>query len=133
MTNNQIILDTEAALRTLAEDVTAIRPGECLLCYVWRMLEFGCRGLHWATRYRDERAPRDSALEERLGQRGGFCDCEIFVNGYEPAPQLWTAPMEVEEDGVEWLEDMHPPEEMPPCRGAARVSTKACNHWVVRR
>ncbi|WP_425464517.1 DUF2695 domain-containing protein [Nocardioides eburneiflavus] len=39
---------------------------------------FGCcTTLRFATRYRDLRAPRAVGLERRLGDRGGFCDCEI--------------------------------------------------------
>ena len=79
---DDVISETEDELRRAAADLTAVRPAECLLCYVHRMLELGCTGLRWAQRYRDLRAPRATALERRLGQRGGFCDCEIFLNGY---------------------------------------------------
>lgn len=43
----------EIELRELSRLMTDPREGECLLCYVYRMLgEFNCSGLHWATRYR---------------------------------------------------------------------------------
>ncbi|MEZ5127877.1 MAG: DUF2695 domain-containing protein [Micropruina glycogenica] len=59
---------------------------ECVLCYVYRMIgEFGCDcRLRFATHYRDVRAV-PTGLERRLGQTGGYCDCEIFLNGYELA------------------------------------------------
>ena len=67
MTAENLITDTEDALRELASTLTEVREGECLLCYVYRMLEFGCTGFRWAGRYRDVRAPRATGLERRLG------------------------------------------------------------------
>jgi hypothetical protein len=62
-------------------------PGECVLCYVHRMVTaFGCDGtLRWALRWRDRRAPRAVRLEARLTARGAHCDCELFSNGWQPA------------------------------------------------
>ena len=52
----------------------------------YRMLDSGCDGsLRWALRWRDVRAPRLRGLVGGLQARGGFCDCEIFLNGWEPA------------------------------------------------
>lgn len=133
MTNDQIVIDAEVEIKELAAELIEIRPGECLLCYVWRMLEFGCVGLRWAKRYRDIRAPRARALERRLGQRGGFCDCEIFMNAYQPAPHLWIVPEPVDDEDVDWEDDASPPEEMPPCEGAAPGSTKPCGLWTPHR
>jgi len=48
---------------------------------------------------RDVTAPRATALEQRLGDLGGFCDCEIFLNGDTPAAELWTPEREIERDG----------------------------------
>ena len=86
MDTESLVTETERELRILSTALTDPHDGECLLCYVHRMLEYGCTGLRWAVRYRDLRAPRATALERRLGRRGGYCDCEIFLNGYEPAP-----------------------------------------------
>jgi hypothetical protein len=70
-------------------------PGEreCLRCYLVRMITaFGCDGTHrWTERWRDLRAPRATALKERLARRGGICcDCEVMYNVYpdsaEPLP-----------------------------------------------
>jgi Protein of unknown function (DUF2695) len=68
----------------LPELLTAPRAGECLLRYTYRMMNSqGCDGtLRWAKRWRDLRAPRHTALERRLGSSGGYCDCEIFMNGW---------------------------------------------------
>ncbi|HET9778015.1 MAG TPA: hypothetical protein VFP81_01890 [Propionibacteriaceae bacterium] len=49
------VLHIERELRHLSIELTQTKPGECLECYVYRMLEFGCAGLRWATRYRDWR------------------------------------------------------------------------------
>ena len=125
--------DTERELRVLSTALTDLREGECLLCYVHRMLEYGCTGLRWAARYRDLRAPRATALEQRLGQKGGFCDREIFLNGYEPAPELWTPEREVDEDGHTYHVEAVPPDQLPPCRGVRAGSTQGCTLWVRRR
>ena len=76
------VLHIERELRHLSVEITQPKPGECLHCYVFRMLEFGCTGLRWATRYRDLKAPRATALGERLMSKGAGCDCEIFTNGW---------------------------------------------------
>jgi hypothetical protein len=65
-------------------DGTAPGEHECLPCYVARMLaREGCdHSLRWAMRWRDGRAPRARALDRRLEDRGGFCDCEVLLNVY---------------------------------------------------
>jgi hypothetical protein len=95
------------------------------------MLEFGCDNqLRWAGRFRDLQAPRATGLEARLGRVGGFCDCEIFLNGFELAPELWVRPEPVEDDGIVFQGDPHHPEPLPPCRGVRRGSTRGCTLWV---
>ena len=111
----------EWALRDVLGALTDPLPGECLFCYVYRMLEFGCLPdrLTWARRWRDLRAPRATGLERRLGARGGFCDCEIFLNGWQPRALV------LDENG-----DYSYPQVMPRCRGVRRGSTKPCRLWV---
>jgi hypothetical protein len=130
MNTKSLVSDAEDELRTLSAALTAPRERECLLCYVYRMLELGCTGLRWATRYRDLRAPRATALEERLGRKGGFCDCEIFMNGYELAPQYWVPAQEYVEDGIAYETDPSYPDPLPSCLGVGRGSTKGCGLWV---
>jgi hypothetical protein len=123
MTTFDDIAGAEGALREVLGELTDPHEGECLFCYVYRMLEFGCLPdrLTWARRWRDLQAPRATALERRLEARGGFCDCEIFMNGWRPAR------MELDEHG-----DPVYPAVMPPCRGARRGSTRPCALWVPR-
>jgi hypothetical protein len=64
------VLELERELKVISIEIMKTRPAECLHCYVYRMLEFGCRGLHWAVRYRDMRAPRATALHRRLMSKG---------------------------------------------------------------
>lgn len=128
MTNSPVE-DAEALLRELAAELTTPLPGECLLCYVHRMLEHGCRGLRWAPHYRDLRAPRATALEKRLRSAGGGCDCEIFWNVFELCEEWMHRPrVRIEEarlvDG-----DLEYPDPMPACRGARAGSTKPCELW----
>ncbi len=114
----------EGIVRSLAVRLTHPRAGECLLCFVARMLEdFGCDDtLRFARGYRDLRAPRASALEDRLGRMGGFCDCEIFLNAMTLAPQLRR--YDAYGDELEAAPRS--------CRGVRRGSTQGCANWVRR-
>jgi hypothetical protein len=76
------VLELERELKVIFIEIMKPRRAECLHCYVYRMLEFGCRGLRWAVRYRDMSAPRATALHRRLMSKGAGCDCEIFMNGW---------------------------------------------------
>ena len=91
---DDVAIDEQAVwlIRSMARRLTQPRAGECLVCYVARMLdEFGCdTTLRFARNYRDQMAPRATKLERRLGDMGGFCDCEIFLNGMRLAPHLRT-------------------------------------------
>jgi hypothetical protein len=81
---------------------------------------FGCdTTLRWAREFRDQRAPTATALERRLGDLGGFCDCEIFLNGWQPRDLV------LDENGEEVY-----PAVMPSCRGVRRGSTQPCSLWV---
>ena len=106
--------------------LTQPRTGECLVCYVARMLDdFGCdTALRFARSYRDQTAPRATGLERRLGNLGGFCYCEILLNAMRLAPHLRTYDVDGEEVAAEWP---------PVCAGVRRGSTQACAHWVRRR
>ena len=117
--------EAEGIVRSLARMLTRPRAGECLYCYVARMLEeFGCdTSLRFARSYRDQRAPRATSLERRLESMGGFCDCEIFLNGMTPAPYLWTH----DEHGEEVAASA------PECLTVRRGSTQSCGHWVRRQ
>ena len=108
---------TDGGLEALESELTEAsrrltEPGlrECLRCYLVRMLAaFGCDGTHrWTERWRDLRAPRATALVERLARRGGICcDCEVTLNVYRDYP-----------DTAEPL----------PCAGVSRAgSTQPCD------
>ncbi|MEP7034054.1 MAG: DUF2695 domain-containing protein [Actinomycetota bacterium] len=99
-------------------------PGECLFCYVYRMSEAaGCDGtLRWALRWRNVRAPKATALERQLGACGGYCDCEIFMNGWTASPAITRLDPETEDEV--W------PDPMPECSGAHPGSTESCSLWL---
>lgn len=121
MTAENDVNRAEGALQQVLGELTDPHEGECLFCYVYRMLEFGCLPdrLTWARRWRDLRAPQATALERRLEARGGFCDCEIFMNGWRPRDLL------VDEHG-----DLVYPEVMPACPGVRRGSAQPCPLWL---
>lgn len=116
--------ELEGELITLSESLTSPRGSECLFCYTYRMLNrLGCNGkLRWAARWRDLRAPRAAALERRLGDRGGYCDCEIFMNGWTASSTITTYDFETDEEV--W------PNPMPACPGARPRSTQPCPLWL---
>lgn len=126
MTDDTIAITTESWLHQLSDEITQPRPGECLCCYVARMLrQFGCdNNLRFARAFRDRRAPRAIGLERRLGSRGGFCDCEIFLNDQQLADDV----VGLDEHG-ERRESTEPPD----CQGVRRGSTQGCANWVKRR
>lgn len=135
------VIDAEGILSDAATALLAPRPRECLLCYVLRMLnEFGCScTLRFARHYRDVRAPRAVGLERRLGRKGGYCDCEIFLNGYDLRTQFKVreAPPEratgdPPEDPFDlWVEDdeLRWPADPPACMGVRAGSTRPCGLW----
>jgi len=100
------VRDAERALADASLALLGPEPGECLLCYVHRMLvEFGCDcRLRFAAHYRDVRAPRATGLERRLGNSGGFCDCEIFLNGYDLHPEYWVPDIALRQGALDQYE-----------------------------
>lgn len=85
MTDQRIDKEAETLVRALAGELLEPRPRECLLCYVAAQLdEFGCDDTHRFSRWYQERAaPRATALSDRLGRLGAYCDCEIFLNAFD--------------------------------------------------
>jgi hypothetical protein len=116
MTSIPIIDESEDFLRRRAAELTQPREDECLCCYVARLLvEVPCDGsVRHALHYRDVLAPLATDLATRLGRMGGYCDCEVLMNGY----QLRGA----DEDAASDV--------MPPCNGVRRGSVQPCGNWV---
>ena len=115
------VLHIERELRYLSVQITQPKAGECLHCYVYRMLEFGCTGLRWAKRYRDLKAPRATALDGRLMSKGAGCDCEIFLNGWSMRREYQVYDPDAEEYDY--------PEELPACTGVRAGSVQPCGLW----
>lgn len=146
MTDTRTDAIAERLLREAAEAITTPEQGECLHCFVARLLDaFGCDGeLRLARRYRDLRAPRAVALERRLAAVGGTCDCEIFLRG-------WWLREELEDDEHDHRPHGRPlratpvraapggaapvgsTDRLPPCAGVRPGSTQPCSRWVRRR
>ncbi|HET7397714.1 MAG TPA: DUF2695 domain-containing protein [Intrasporangium sp.] len=101
-------------------------PGECLACFVHRMVaDRGCTGvLGWVERWRSERARRATALAARLQRRGATCDCAVIGRVWSLSAALW----EPDPTSGELLE----PGVLPQCRGVRPNSTHPCEHWVDR-
>jgi hypothetical protein len=118
------VLHIERELRHLSVEITQPMAGECLHCYVCRMLVFGCTGLRWAQRYRDLTAPRATALRERLMSKGAGCDCEIFRNGWSLRREYQVYDPEAEEYDY--------PDELPDCKGVRAGSVQPWFLWTVR-
>ena len=118
--------DADRHVAALADELTRPDEGECILCFTRAMLErFGCDGtLRWVRRWRDALRPRATALERRMGSRGGYCDCEVFYNGWELLPTLMVRD---EEGNLDW------PPAMPACAGIGPRSSQPCALWVPQR
>jgi hypothetical protein len=117
----------EQYVSELAAQLLISPQPECLLCYVLRMLQqFHCdTTLRFATGWRDQRLPAAHALERRLNNRGGFCDCEIFLNGWTVADEYCLVdPLTGE---------LEAPEVMPGCLGVGPRSSQPCSLWAPRR
>ena len=112
-----IVTEAEQLVRALAADLTRSGPGECLICYLHRVLgQFGCDHTHRFTgAFRDERMARATALESRLRGAGAYCDCEVLWNAVRPA--------------VDMPEDAP----LPSCLGIRAATTRPCGLWRARR
>lgn len=101
--------------------------GECVVCFVDRMTHaHGCSGeLMWARMWRDRSAPRATALERRLGSKGGFCDCEVLINAYVRREYVRAR---LSQSGDEDGEQVP-----PPCLGVAKGSSQPCHQWTTWR
>ena len=110
----------------LGEELTGPAPGECVLCYLARMLDgFGCdTTLRWVRRWRDLVRPGLRAFERRFEARGGFCDCEVFWNAWTIRDDLCV----LDEHG-----DLGWPAEPPRCAGLGPRSARPCANWRPRR
>ena len=127
MSEMSVADEAERYLKMLAEPDTEPGEHECLACFVARMLTaHGCdTTLRWAQRFRDFRVPAATGLERRLGSMGGFCDCEIFMNGYGLVRELLVRDVHTDE--------LEPPALPPLCAGVRRTSAKPCVNWERRR
>jgi hypothetical protein len=83
--------EAEQYLRSLAVETATPHPGECLRCYVRRMVSRrGCdNGLRWVRRWQGAAARARPGLIRQLERQGGYCDCEVVFNVFRenvPAP-----------------------------------------------
>lgn len=134
MLTEPIVAEAEEVLAAAADFMLSPHDRECLICYVSRMIdEFGCRGNRFMVRYRDLRVPNATGMLRRLGQMGGYCDCELFLNAYEFNPAHLIPGYEI--DHGEYVEEVWPryPEPFPDCLGVRRGSTQPCNLWIRMR
>lgn len=83
------ILELEAELQSLSEELTAPARRECLSCYLVRMLTaVSCNSSHRFTRRwaRSRRRGTEDGLERWAAASGGCCcDCEVIINSLHSA------------------------------------------------
>lgn len=122
--NQEPVPTAEEFVAELSRALTAPAPRECVFCYSARMIgQFGCdTTLRWALRWRDLRVPTATGLQRRLESRGGFCDCEIFMNGWTVRDDLLVL------DPV--TGDLDVPPGDPVCEGVSAGSSRGCRTWV---
>jgi len=111
------VAELESEVLAVSQVWTSPKKDECLFCYAYRMVtSLGCDNkLRWAARWRDLRAPLATDLERILGSCGGYCDCEIIMNGWTASPAITTWDAETEDEI--W------PYPMPGCSGVGPGST----------
>lgn len=137
------IEQTDGMVRGMASMLMTPDHGECLYCYVDRMLsEYRCdHTLRFAEHYGAVCAPRATALRRRLINAGGFCDCEIFMNAVCHVSEL--IPPGLGDDGVvvALFGERPPPAALAPrsspdmgrvCRAVRAGSTQPCGLWRPR-
>jgi hypothetical protein len=100
------------------------QEGECLVCYLVRMLddaeheEGGCDGtLRWAQHFREVRSPTATGLEKRYPQ---VCDCGVLASR-RLVRELMVRDVHTDE--------LEPPSRPPTCAGVRRTSTHPCANW----
>ncbi|WP_343061453.1 DUF2695 domain-containing protein [Nocardioides luti] len=97
--------------------------GECLPCYVARMLRTeGCdHTWRWASRFRELRSPDAAGMQRRLSRRGAACDCGIFVSELTLARHQLVRDLDTDE--------LEQPAVAPDCSAVRRTSTHPCANW----
>ena len=127
MDETSVAEQAERYLRILSDPDSRPGPAECLACFVARMLDrHGCdTTLRWANWFRDCRSPTATGLARRLGDRGAFCDCEIFLNGWRLRRDLLVRNLATDE--------LERPDPVPDCAGVRSTSTQPCATWVKQR
>ncbi len=124
MTDRRPVDRWEQELRAQAHSLVDPQENECLICFVSRAVdEVGCDStLRWAARFRDLRVPAATGLEERLGELGGLCDCEVPLNGFMLAREHLVRDVHTDE--------LSTPARLPTCAGVGRTSARPCTNWV---
>lgn len=140
-------VEAEQHVLDVADRLLAVQPGECLACYLRRMVhEHGCAEHRFVIAYRDRAAPRATALRARLERLGGFCDCEVLLNAYVTVAELRAeASLEARLRGAIELDDDDAYDaardeldaldreamrlEPQPCVGVRGGSTQPCAQW----
>lgn len=134
MTEITIDRIAEQLVHEAAAAITAPADGECLACFVARMLaDFRCdRTLRFARTFRDRSAPLATTMIGQLAAVGSCCDCEIFRYGWSPHPSLWSPAVTEVEGGVTYRTGPEPPDRLPRCAQARPGSMQPCRLWVRR-
>ncbi len=83
----------EAELAELAERLTAPLPGECLHCYLLRVVQdLGCTGLRFTERWATSSAGREEEVR-RWAQAYAGCDCEVLLLAFRSRlGRRWMCP-----------------------------------------
>jgi uncharacterized protein DUF2695 len=124
MSELSVAVEAERYLQAVVE--AEPQEGECLVCFVTRMVEeHGCDTTYlWARRFRDLRSPTATGLEKRYWQRSVTCDC-LIGQSYQLVRELLVRDVHSDE--------LEPPVRLPPCAGVRRTSTQHCANWERER
>lgn len=120
----------------LVEDfatLAAVAPGECLACYVARMLfRWGCDGSWRFVAHHEDVSGGPAVSEWPAWRRLGGCDCAVYYVVFElvddveePGEYPGVGDPPVAHPEWSWLSS-------PPCQGVAHGSQEPCGLWQPR-
>lgn len=105
--------------------------GECICCYVYRLVGSGCHGDRFIVEYLRQIAPDQMQLRGAIRDMDALCDCELGMRAYTFRSGRVTAPNDEREKwesvGLLWVDHYTM---TPRCEGVERGALTPCPVWI---
>lgn len=120
-----------AALTEDFATLAAVEPGECLACYVTRMVFLhGCDGTWRFVEHHEATADEPAASSCAEWRRDGACDCAVYDLGFDLAEDVEEPVEHLDTGGVPVVLHHEWPWPNPhPCRGVGAGPGEPCSLW----